>query len=245
MLADVGERFLDHPVRDQAGRRGNRPDRPLDRAVDPQPGPAERGHELIEIVQVGRGLHRSGRLARLSEQADGVAQVVERRAAGLPDVRERLPGLDRVVIEQLVGDPGLHVDQRQVMAHRVVQVAGDPQPLLGHPSPGLLLAAEFRAPGALGYLGDVRAAAAGRVSGGQRQPDGREHGQGLPPDPRPGSEEHMYSAEHGQNDYPDGQGPTSAARAGHGVERDQGRDEYQPVGLGQHDVAGRADGTHR
>ncbi|CAM5460275.1 hypothetical protein SAVIM40S_07639 [Streptomyces avidinii] len=50
------------------------------------------------------------------------------------------------------GHSRLHVDQGDVMGHHVVQVPGDPQPLLGDPPPGLLV------PGPLGALGPFRIA---------------------------------------------------------------------------------------
>jgi hypothetical protein len=65
-----------------------------------------------------------------------------RRALRLDDfhVGERLMRLVGRGDEQLVGDPGLHVDQREVVADAVVQLAGDAQALVGDAAAGVPVA---------------------------------------------------------------------------------------------------------
>ena len=54
-------------------------------------------------------------------------------------MRQRLPGLCRLVVEHVVGDCGLHMDEGELVAQDVVEVAGDPQPFLGDRPPGQFL----------------------------------------------------------------------------------------------------------
>jgi hypothetical protein len=69
--------------------------------------------------------------------------------------------------------------ERELVAHPVVQVAGDAQALLGDPAPGLPLAVALRAPGPLLDLGQVRAAVPGRVAGRHGKPTQRSERQVL------------------------------------------------------------------
>ena len=59
--------------------------------------------------------------------------------------------------QQVFGDPGLHVDHRDLVGHHVVQLAGDPQPFLGHPALRLLLTGLLGHPGPLARLGQGQA----------------------------------------------------------------------------------------
>ena len=58
-------------------------------------------------------------------------------------VCERGSALARVAVEQVGCDARLHVDRGQCVRDDVVQVTGDPQPLLLGPSLRLLLAASL------------------------------------------------------------------------------------------------------
>ncbi len=81
-----------------------------------------------------------------------------------------------VAVERPPRHVALHADQRQVMAHAVVEVAGDPQPLLRDPSPRFLIALEFRQGSALLRLGEVGATVAGGVA--RRDGQAAERGEG-------------------------------------------------------------------
>jgi len=64
----------------------------------------------------------------------------------------------RSVFEE-VAYPALHADQRDLVAHRVVQLTGDPQPLLLHPSACFVFPAFLSASGPLLEHGLVRSLA--------------------------------------------------------------------------------------
>ena len=148
--------------------RGGRVDVDLD--LDPcRPQALAELAEVVELAQPRRRPHR-GRLVVLG-RAQGPqrgAQVVEGLAAELLDVLQRPAGLLRVAVEQVRADPGLDVDRDHRVRDDVVDVAGDPQPLLADPAQRLLLA------GALGGLGPLDQ----RVVGGAALADGRAEQQG-------------------------------------------------------------------
>ena len=118
--------------------------------------------------------------------------------------------------------PGLHVDQGDVVGDDVVQVAGDPQPLLGDPAAGLLLA------GALGALGplpdgvDEGAAAAYGVAGGGRHAGPGEDAEVLLGVPGGRAEEHRGAGQHGHGQQADPPGGGAVGAGGDGVEGDHG-----------------------
>ena len=60
------------------------------------------------------------------------------------DRRERRAGLLGSLVDQVKRDPGLHVDQGEVVSEHVVQLARDPQALLAGHSPLLLAASGDR-----------------------------------------------------------------------------------------------------
>lgn len=111
----------------------------------------ERVGEFLQPVQArcrfGGGLGVAG----LPEQSDRGAQFPEGGAAGLPDMGQGGLRLVGAFVHEVGGDPGLDVDQRDVVRHHVVQIPGDPQPLLGDPAAGLLVAGAF---GPLGAFPD-------------------------------------------------------------------------------------------
>lgn len=160
MAQGVGQRLLHDPVRGRAGRRGHPAARCADGQVDPGPGGLRGPYETGQRRQVRQ---RSVRLVSVAAQhLQGGAQFGACLPAGVGDVLQR-PG-DRLPVEpvrvdgqDVRGHRGLDADQRDAVGQQVVQVAGDPQPLLGDPAPGLLLAGPFGAFGALQHGGDVLA----------------------------------------------------------------------------------------
>ena len=109
----------------------------VDLRGDRQPG--VRG-QLVEPVQAERRLP-GRRLLLGAQHAEHRADLAQRLGARRLDRGQRLAGLLRPVVHQVQPHPGLHVDQRQVVAEHVVQLAGDPQPFLGRLPALLLLAA--------------------------------------------------------------------------------------------------------
>jgi hypothetical protein len=71
-----------------------------------------------------------GLLVHPAQHAEGGTHLAQQVAARLLDRGERGSGLLRVVVHQVERHPGLHVDERDVVAEHVVQVARDPQPFL-------------------------------------------------------------------------------------------------------------------
>ena len=94
------------------------------------------GHELIVADEDGRPA---------AEHVEQPAELIEHRAAGAPDVRDGLVRLGRLGVEQVVGDAGLHVHDRDVVRDHVVQFPRDAQPLLRR-VPGRLRLSHLRRP---------------------------------------------------------------------------------------------------
>ena len=132
MLTDVGQRLLDDPVRGQVG--GDRAERagPSTRS---SMGSPERRNEATSAPTPD--IPRAGPVGAApspAQQPDRVPELTQRRLARRTNVGQRLTGLPRLRVEDMGGHPGLHADQRQVVADQVVQVTGDAQPLLGDPA---------------------------------------------------------------------------------------------------------------
>jgi hypothetical protein len=82
-------------------------------------------------------------LVGTSEHAERRAHLVQQVPARPLDRRQSGPGLLGIVVHEVERHPGLHVDQRDVVAEAVVQVARHPQPLLA-PAPALGLGGRRR-----------------------------------------------------------------------------------------------------
>ena len=130
--AAVGQRLLHDPVRGQVDAGGSGRRSPCTSTLDRQPGRPLSATQLVEPGQPG------GRLARrvlvdAAQHAERGAHLAQQFAAGPLDGGQRRAGLLGVVVHQVQRHPGLHVDQRDVVAEDVVQVAGEPEPLLACP----------------------------------------------------------------------------------------------------------------
>jgi len=75
-----------------------------------------------------------------SSASSSARNLPQRLGARRLDRRQRLAGLFGLAVHQMQPDPGLDVDQRDVVRDDVVQLAGDPQPLVGRVAQQLLLA---------------------------------------------------------------------------------------------------------
>ncbi len=178
MLADVGQGLLDDPVRGEVDG-GGQPVAVGAGYLDGEPRVAEGVDQLAEDGEAGCGFGGRLGVALLAQEADGDPQLVERGAAGVAYVGERLLGLVGTLVHDVGGDPGLHVDQGDVVGDDVVEVPGDPQPLLGDPAAGLLLPRTFGPLGAFPDGVDERAPAAYGVPGGSGEPGPGEDGEVL------------------------------------------------------------------
>ncbi len=154
---------------------------------------------------------------------------------------EHLAGLGGVAVEQVDGDPGLGVGERDVVRDDVVQVAGDPDAFVGDPAAGLLLAGALGPFGALLDGGQVGAAGADGVADGAGQQDpgdeadpGADRGAGL-------GDERGAGEHHGR----DGGGDARGGAVGvdrEDVERDDQRSDQSGVELGRGEADGQGAG---
>jgi hypothetical protein len=71
----------------------------------------------------------------VAQQGEHLAQVLHRRAGHVADRKQRLPGGCGVVLGEVRPDGGLDGDDSHRVRQHVVQVAGDPQPLLDERQP--------------------------------------------------------------------------------------------------------------
>ncbi len=221
MLADVGERLLDHAVGGEVDRGGQGLRRGRGLEVDGESGADEAVDELIEDAQARSRFGGGFRVVGLAQQADRGAQLRKRRAGRLADMRQGLFGLVGPVVHDMGGDPGLDVDQRDVVGDDIVQLAGDAHPLLGDTAAGLLLAGAFGALGALADGVDIGPAAADRVARGRGHPRPGEDRQVLLGVPGVFAEEHRGGGEHDDGQRADAPGGGPVRTGGHG---EQGQD---------------------
>ncbi|MCO5614894.1 hypothetical protein L7F22_069179 [Adiantum nelumboides] len=187
----VGQRLLHDPVRRQVDPGRQRPRGPLGAAAHRQPRGAHLVEQRVEPVQAGGGRTR-GLLVDPTQHAEGGAHLAQQVAAGPLDLGERGAGLLRVVVHQVERDPGLHVDQGDVVAEHVVQLLGDPQPLGVGAAPTL----------GLGGPPGLRRALAPDPPEGAARDERRQPGQdrrGRRPRDRPPGHE-QPPAQHGQRD---------------------------------------------
>ncbi len=218
----VGQGLLDDPVGGQVDGGRQRGAVVGARHLDREPCVAEGAGEFVETAEAGSGFGGGLGVVGLAEQAHGGAQLVERRTAGLADVGEGLLGLVGPLVHDVRRDPGLHVDQRDVVGDHVVQIAGDAQPLLGDAAAGLLLTGALGAFGALPDGLDDRAAAAYGVPGGRADAGPGEHAQVLLGVPGQGAAEHGGGGQHGHGEQADAPGGGAVGGRGDGVEGDDG-----------------------
>ena len=137
---DVGERLL-HDAEggqvDAGGARGRAS--PVTSSVARRARPRARASTSASRSRRpgGRAPGR-GPVVAAPQHVEHRAQLAERLLAGVLDGGERRAGLLGLLVQQVQGDAGLHVDERDVVGEHVVQLAGDAQPLLAGPAARLL-----------------------------------------------------------------------------------------------------------
>jgi hypothetical protein len=242
----VGQRLLDDPVGRQVepGRQLGR--RPLDPDLDPHPGPGHLGGQGLDLGQAGRRGQAADGPILLAEHAQQPPHLDQGLAAGRLHRDQRLARLLGLAVEHVDPDPGLHGDAHAVGDH-VMELAGDPQPLLGDRPAGQLLAGLLQ-------LGRPLLGGDGRLlapPGPVAEPPGRGQDQAVDHQapavadrPGPGQpdqeEQGLGGAQAGQRDA-----PRAAGR--HGVDVDQQRDgEHDQVRpqRGERRPGGQPDGQH-
>ena len=169
----VGQRLLDDPEGGQVGPGRQGPGQPLDPGAHLQAGRAGPGDQAVQLGQAGgRGPRR--RLVALAEHVEHRPQLPKGVVAGLLDGHQGGAGLARLLVHQVQGHAGLHVDQGDVVGEHVVQLAGDAHALLAGPPPGLLgpgpLGGLAALAGGQGHLGDGEDEQQPAEVGGDRGP---------------------------------------------------------------------------
>ena len=165
-----------------------------------------------------------------------VASSSRAAAAGGAHLGDGLFGLLGLFVEDVARDAGLDADQRDVVADEVVQVAGDAQAFLADPAAGLFLAGLLCPHGAGFDLGDVGAAVARGLAGGDRGEGDRTRGGGRLGGVR--RAEAGDDAEHGNAEQaePDRAWPGGARDGGADGDQAAEQERWVPV---------RADDRHR
>ncbi len=248
VLLHIGQGLLHDPVGGQADGGGELGALVGAGDLDAQSGAAERPGEFVEAVQAGGGLGGRLGVAGLAQQSDGGAQFLQRGAAGPAHMGEGLLGLVGPLVHDVGGDPGLHVDQGDVVGDHVVQIAGDAQAFLGDPAAGLLLAGALGPFGAFADRLDEGAPAAYGVPGGGADAGPGEDRHVLLGVPGQRADGHRGAGEDGHGEQADPPGGVAVGGGGDGEERDDGahddgRAGVAGDGLGHGGDAGQ--GEHR
>jgi hypothetical protein len=145
VLERVGQRLLHDPVGGQVDAGGQRPRFALDRQLDRQAGLAGGQHQRIEVGQAGLRGQRLATAAAVTQQPEQPAHLGQGLPARGLDLGQGGGGLRGVGGDAAPGRSGLHHHHAHGVGDDVVQLAGDPPPLLGHrpASPSFLLAGEL------------------------------------------------------------------------------------------------------
>ena len=130
MPNDVRERFLHDPEPREFDRGGEQPHRTLDLFPHRKAGRVRPDHEVVEASQGRRRVLRTVLFVDPPQHAEHRSELRERLLARVLDRGECGPSLLRPFLEQVEGDPGLHVDHRDVVGQHIVQLARDRQALL-------------------------------------------------------------------------------------------------------------------
>ena len=137
MAGAVGERLLDDPVgRDiHIGRQ-----LPLRAALLDVDGQARGGRAVGQVIEPAQAWARRprGTCPVLPQHPEHRPQLGEGLLAHLVDRGQGDSGPFRLPVDQVQRRVGLHVDDRNVVCHHVVQVPGDAQPLLARLPPRLI-----------------------------------------------------------------------------------------------------------
>ena len=139
----VGESLLDHAVGRQADRGRQRSRVTLDDQIGRQASGLHTLKESRQLAESGLGSHR----VFGSHHDEQPSDVVERVAGALSDGGQSLPcGVRNALNEDGSFPFGLNHDQPQGMTDHVVQLSGDPGPLLFHSLVGIVVRKLFSTP---------------------------------------------------------------------------------------------------
>jgi len=128
VAGDVGEGLLDDPVGRLADRGRQRPGLAFSLERHPQPARLHAGDQLLDVLYRRRGLARG---LTAAEEVERGAQLGEGLLAGFLDGGQGRTGPVGLLVEEMEGDAGLHVDQRYVVGEHVVELLGELETLVG------------------------------------------------------------------------------------------------------------------
>ena len=135
MAADVGERFLHDPVGGLVHVRWEHPLGAGDGDGDREAGGPRAGDQPVELAEIA-----AVAVLGAAQHAERGAQLPGGVRARLLDRQQRRRHLVAALAGQVHRHPGLNADDGDAVRQRVVQLAGDPQPLLLGAALRLLLA---------------------------------------------------------------------------------------------------------
>ena len=138
VASDVRQRLLHDPERRHVDPEGQRTNLADGLGPDRQARGGSPGDEVVQPCQGGRW-GPAGLLVALAEDVEHRAELGQGLLAGLPDGVQCRAGLLGKFLVEVECHPRPHVDQRDVVAERVVQLAGHPETLLARPAASLLL----------------------------------------------------------------------------------------------------------
>ena len=160
VLERVRERLLDDPVRRDREARVEHPRLALDDQLHLEAGGSELLEQLVHAVEPGRRV----RGLLVAQDPQHPAHVRERQAARRRDRLERRARLVGPLLDDPQGAACLDHDHADVVGDDVVQLAGDPLPLVAHRPFGLLVTVALHLLRALLERARVQPADAGRVT---------------------------------------------------------------------------------
>jgi hypothetical protein len=118
--------------------------------------------------------------AVLTQDAEQPPHLTQRLAPGALDDPQRGARLLRLLVDHVPADPRLHGDHAHAVRHHVVQLAGDPQPLLGHRPPGQLALRPHLVLGLRAHRRDIGTLSAHGEAQRPRRAHHGQRGDGLP-----------------------------------------------------------------
>ena len=227
MLQGIGRGLLHDPVAGQLDPCRQGTYGALDVQVDRHARRAQPGHELRDLLQ-GRLRHRARICVWVGEQTQQATHLGHTDAPGGLDRGERRAGLLRGGVERPLGTLSLDHDHAHAVSDQVVQLSGDPSPLLRHGLHRLHVPAPLGLLRALGQRhGGVRTATnpPAESPGAEQHEPRRDHlvpGSAVP-EPRKVDEDHQ---EYARRRPDEGEGLCRVRT--HGVQRDEQGEERLP-----------------
>ena len=227
----VRQRLLHDPVGGEVDIGRQRPRLTVDPHVDVEARGGRPGDQVGQPLEA-RGGAPGRPLVDLAQDPEHRTDLTERLGGRVVDHRQRGPSLLGSLVEQVQRHPGLHVDQRDVVGQHVVQVTGDPQPLLLGAPQSLLFAAAT-------HGGDPLAARAHRLAGEQQhqQPRGQA-GRLSSRRPPAGPDRPWQTQEHDPAGRDTHERHDPIAAADHEPKGDDQRQEDRPRGIADQRIGG-------